>query len=129
MSDSASRKQALNQIWRSAIDAVAGYQAVTNALAEDPPFEPDLALAVGKAAVGMCQGALDHLPPCDALVVTKYAHADDDIRTRARVEVIESAHPVPDSQSIKAGNRFGSKPLSALIAKQYMFATGQRFRL
>jgi hydroxypyruvate reductase len=52
----------------------------------------------------MCQGALDHLPPCDALVVTKYEHADADIRSRDRVEVIESAHPVPDQQSSEAGN-------------------------
>jgi len=60
-------------------------------------------LSVGKAAVGMCQGALDNLPPCDALVVTKYDHADADILTRDRVEVIEAAHPIPDQMSLEAG--------------------------
>lgn len=103
MSDASQRRQALDTIWRAAIDAVAGYPAVANALAEDAPFAPDLVLAVGKAAVGMCQGALDNLPPCDALVVTKYDHADDDIRARDRVEVIEAAHPIPDQQSLYAG--------------------------
>ena len=69
----------------------------------DAEYHPDLVLAVGKAAVGMCQGALDNLPPCDALVVTKYDHADADIVSRERVQVIESAHPIPDQKSLDAG--------------------------
>lgn len=98
-----SRTQALNQIWNAAVSAVSGYQAVANALDVDESFHPDLVLAVGKAAVGMCQGALDNLPPCDALVVTKYDHADVDILARERVVVIESAHPIPDQKSLEAG--------------------------
>lgn len=101
--NASARKQALQEIWQAAVDAVSGYPAVANALAQDSPFAPDLVLAVGKAAVGMCQGALDNLPPCDALAVTKYGHADADIRTRARVQVMESAHPIPDRQSLAAG--------------------------
>ena len=103
MIEELTRKQALEQIWQSAIDAVSGYQAVSRALAEDGDFTPDLVLAVGKAAVGMSQGALDNLPACDALVVTKYDHADADIRQRDRVTVIESAHPIPDQHSLAAG--------------------------
>ena len=91
------------QIWNAAVAAVSGYQAVANALNEDSDFHPDLVLAVGKAAVGMCQGALDNLPPCDALVVTKYDHADADILSRDRVTVIEAAHPIPDQMSLQAG--------------------------
>jgi len=98
-----STRQALIQIWDAAIDAVSGYQAVANAIGADSPFSPDLVLAVGKAAVGMCQGALDNLPSCDALVVTKYDHADADILARDRVEVIEAAHPIPDQMSLEAG--------------------------
>ena len=103
MMASDSTKQALIQIWEAAVDAVSGYQAVANAIATDSPFSPDLVLAVGKAAVGMCQGALDNLPPCDALVVTKYDHADADILARDRVKVIEAAHPIPDQKSLEAG--------------------------
>ncbi len=98
-----SRTQALIQIWNAAVAAVSGYQAVANALSADSDFNPDLVLAVGKAAVGMCQGALDNLPPCDALVVTKYDHADADLLVRKRVKVIESAHPIPDQKSLEAG--------------------------
>jgi glycerate 2-kinase len=103
MNDSLSRNEALIQIWEAAINAVSGYQAVANALRADDEYHPDLVLAVGKAAVGMCQGALDNLPPCDALVVTKYDHADADIVSRERVQLIESAHPIPDQKSLDAG--------------------------
>ena len=103
MIDSQSRSEALIQIWEAAINAVSGYQAVANALRADDEYHPDLVLAVGKAAVGMCQGALDNLPPCDVLVITKYDHADADIVSRERVQVIESAHPIPDQKSLDAG--------------------------
>ena len=103
MKDVDSTAQALVQIWEVAIDAVAGYQAVANALAADSDFNPDLVLAVGKAAVGMCLGALDNLPPCEALVVTKYHHANADILARERVKIIEAAHPIPDQKSLEAG--------------------------
>lgn len=97
------RKQAVIEIWQAAIDAVYGRQAVLNALDEDSAFEPDLVIAVGKAASGMCQGALECFPRCDALVVTKYDHTDPVLRANERVQVIESAHPIPDQHSLDAG--------------------------
>lgn len=103
MSTVDSSKPALLQIWNAAVAAVSGYQAVAHALSTDSRFNPELVLAVGKAAVGMCQGALDNLPPCDALLVTKYDHADADILARDRVKVIEAAHPIPDQNSLEAG--------------------------
>jgi len=99
-----SRKQALNKLWSAAIDAVSGRQAVKNALANDSGFHPDLILAVGKAAAAMCLGALDSFPGCDALVVTKYNHADAELRSQKQVMLIESAHPLPDQKSLEAGN-------------------------
>lgn len=104
MSASNNRKQALKVIWDAAIAAVSGQQAVENAIAADTPYQPDLIIAVGKAAVGMCRGALNCLNgPCEAIVVTKHEHADDDIRSRERITVIESGHPIPDQQSLEAG--------------------------
>ena len=99
-----SRKSTLNILWQSAIDAVSGYQAVANALQADSAFRPDQIIAVGKAASGMCLGALDNLPPCDALVVTKYGHADAQLQERERVTILESAHPIPDQKSLAAGH-------------------------
>lgn len=97
------RKQQVIEIWQAAIDAVYGRQAVLNALEQDSDFEPDLVIAVGKAASGMCEGALERFPRCDALVVTKYDHTDPVLRANERVQVIESAHPIPDQNSLDAG--------------------------
>lgn len=98
------RSQDLQTIWHAAVQAVSGEQAVGDAIETDDEFKPDQIIAVGKAAVGMCRGALNSYPGCPALVVTKYDHADDDISGRANVRVIESAHPIPDQQSLDAGN-------------------------
>ncbi len=103
MTGADARTQALVQIWNAAVAAVSGYEAVANALSADSDFNPELVLAVGKAAVGMCQGALDNLPPCEALIVTKHDHSDEKIRARAGVKVIETGHPIPDIKSLEAG--------------------------
>ncbi len=97
------RKQQLTQIWQAAIAAVSGRQAVSNALAADSSFEPDLVIAVGKAAAGMCAGALDAFPRCPALVVTKHGHADPELLANDRIRVIEAGHPIPDQNSLLAG--------------------------
>ncbi len=97
------RKQAIIEIWQAAIDAVSGRQAVLNALDADLAFDPDLVVAVGKAASGMCLGAVERFPYCDALVVTKYDHTDPGLNANPRVRVIESAHPIPDQHSLDAG--------------------------
>ncbi|MGD2172611.1 MAG: DUF4147 domain-containing protein [Gammaproteobacteria bacterium] len=103
MSSAEARKRALLEIWQAAIDAVAGRPAVINAIDADEPFDPDLIVAVGKAASGMCAGALERYPQCPALVVTKYDHSDAELRALPQVEVIESAHPIPDQNSLDAG--------------------------
>lgn len=90
-------------LWREAVAAVSGEQSVANALSATD-FAPDLIVAVGKAASGMCLGALKNLPkPCPALVVTKYQHTDEALKTWPNVTVIESAHPIPDDNSLRAG--------------------------
>jgi glycerate 2-kinase len=98
------RKQALEHIWAAAIKSVSGQQAVEKAIASDTAYQPDLIIAVGKAAVGMCRGALDSLDnPCEAIVVTKHDHADDDILARDHITLIEAGHPIPDQHSLDAG--------------------------
>jgi len=104
MSGPESRTSTLIKLWQAAIEAVSGYQAVANALQVDSAFRPDQVIAVGKAASGMCRGALDNLPPCDALVVTKYDHAEAELQQRERVTILESAHPIPDQKSLDAGH-------------------------
>jgi glycerate 2-kinase len=98
------RKQQLLTIFDAAVAAVSGQQAVEHAIDNDSAYDPDTIIAVGKAAVGMCRGALNRFPNAkQAFVVTKYDHADEDILSRQKVTVMETAHPVPDQQSLKAG--------------------------
>ncbi len=103
MANNEPRKHAIVEIWQAAVDAVSGRQAVLNALDADNASDPDLVVAVGKAASGMCLGALQRYPRCEALVVTKYNHGDPLLQQNPRVQVIESAHPVPDRNSLAAG--------------------------
>ncbi|MFT6371874.1 MAG: hydroxypyruvate reductase [Gammaproteobacteria bacterium] len=103
------RKQHLLTIFNAAVSAVSGQQAVERAIDNDSAYDPEVIIAVGKAAVGMCRGALNRFPNAkQAFVVTKYDHADDDILSRQNVTVMETAHPVPDSQSLKAGDELRS---------------------
>jgi hydroxypyruvate reductase len=103
------RKQHLLTIFNAAVSAVSGQQAVEHAIDNDSAYDPEVIIAVGKAAVGMCRGALNRFPNAkQAFVVTKYDHADDDILSRQNVTVMETAHPVPDSQSLKAGDELRS---------------------
>ncbi|WP_082866089.1 DUF4147 domain-containing protein [Marinomonas gallaica] len=91
-------------IFEAAIDAVAGYSATYRAVSGFDGFKPDQIIAVGKAASGMCAGALAASnPECPALLVTKYDHTDQTMWAAPNVTVIESAHPVPDQHSLDAG--------------------------
>ena len=98
-------KKQLEQLFDAAVSAVSGRQVVSNAIAKDAPFSPSLIIAVGKAAVGMTLGALDEWPDCAALVITKYGHVSDEFDAFQNVKVIESAHPVPDENSLFAGKQ------------------------
>ena len=93
-------------IFNAAIDAVAGYNATYRAVEGFTDFTPDQIIAVGKAASGMCAGALDAIGnDCPALLVTKYDHTDQAMWDANNVTVIESAHPVPDQHSLDAGKQ------------------------
>ncbi len=94
----------LLRIFHAAVHAVSGDASVERALQGQIDDQVFL-VAVGKAAAAMTEGALrvlgDHL--IDGLVITKYDHLSDEIHTRKRLRCIESAHPVPDQNSLQAG--------------------------
>ena len=119
MTNETERGRVLRQIWQAAIDAVSGRAAVINAIDADSPFAPDLIVAVGKAASGMCLGALERFPDCAALVVTKYGHSEPELGASKNVEIIESAHPIPDQKSLEAGRalleRVGAMPRDSRV--------------
>ncbi|WP_415402279.1 DUF4147 domain-containing protein [Tateyamaria sp. SN3-11] len=87
-------------LWQSGVDAVRGDSAVASALAKMPISRPDRIIAVGKAAAAMAAPAAAAWPDVPCLVVTKYGHGSD---APSHAQVIEAAHPVPDTASLEAG--------------------------
>jgi glycerate 2-kinase len=63
--------------------------------------------AIGKAAPSMALGARDALGERirHTLVITREGHATPELLARGDVELLESAHPVPDQRSLAAGAR------------------------
>lgn len=87
-------------LWQAGVQAVRGDVAVARAIADGKVSRPDRIVAVGKAAVAMARPACDTWPDVPCLIVTKYDHSEG---APPHATVIESAHPVPDAASIRAG--------------------------
>ncbi|MGB0712669.1 MAG: glycerate kinase type-2 family protein [Gammaproteobacteria bacterium] len=110
-------RKILNRALRAALSAVHGRNCVIRALADRPLSADRVAvLAIGKAAAAMAAGASEALNGpvsqggrmAGCLIATKYGHGEE---APDGVEVLESAHPVPDQASLDAGEavaRFAS---------------------
>ncbi|MEM0948765.1 MAG: DUF4147 domain-containing protein [Pseudomonadota bacterium] len=98
-------RELVKRLWWAGIRAVRGEEAVRAALTKAPIEMPDAIVSVGKAAASMAKAAVSAFgPEVPCLVLTKYDHASQ-ASLPDHVEVIESAHPVPDDQSLRAGQR------------------------
>lgn len=93
-------RASLIQLWQTGVRVVRGEEAVAASLTTDQIAPPNQILAVGKAATAMARAALRLYPGTPCLIVTKYGHAD---AAPPGATVIESAHPVPDENSLAAG--------------------------
>ncbi len=103
----------LIKLWKTGVAVVRGDTSVAADLEDNPIAPPDQILAIGKAAGAMASAALARFPGTPCLIVTKYGHAADGINS---AQIIESAHPVPDDNSLRAG--------SALLAAVQNCPTG-----
>jgi len=94
--------QDLREIFQSAIDAVAGEAAVKKALDEKNYPEKFHLVAIGKAADSMVQGvAADRI--ISGLLITKHGHLSELSRHNPALTCLESDHPIPKENSLKAG--------------------------
>lgn len=94
----------LKELWWAGVDAVRGNTAVQNELASNPVSKPDLIIAVGKAAGDMALGARAHYDePIPTIVATKYDHVSQELSALPNCTIYESAHPIPDENSLLAG--------------------------
>lgn len=102
------RRTRLLQLYRLALDAVAGEAAVLRHLQchpLPPADQPCAVIAIGKAAAAMALGAQQALGGRlrTALVITKEGHSEPRLDAR-RVVQLESGHPLPDARSLAAGD-------------------------
>jgi glycerate 2-kinase len=93
------------KIFRSALAAVHGTACVERFLAVRRLQGEVYAVAVGKAAEAMLQGARSALGERlrSALLVTKRGHATAAAMDMPGMTVIEAGHPIPDEDSLYAG--------------------------
>ncbi len=105
MAERAQETDLLTELFLEGVRAVSGKQAVANAKEIVAASAPTHVLSVGKAACAMYLGLDETLRQLPALIVTKHGHSKDGPAPGARVEVIESSHPVPNEDSLAAGKR------------------------
>jgi hydroxypyruvate reductase len=101
----------LEQLWLRGAESVRGRASVTRFLVERETASADShaiysVVAFGKAAADMMLGAMDVLGDSmhSGLVLTKYDHLNDEILQYKQITCHESAHPVPDQNSLIAGD-------------------------
>ncbi len=112
----------VSELWWTGVRAAGGRASVQRAIEADPGIlgrgssaitsvtnktsQAVEIIAVGKAAASMARGALEHLPAdTQGIVVTKRGHLGGLAEDYPQLEVIESGHPIPDVESLLAGQR------------------------
>lgn len=90
----------LADLWWTGVHAVQGKSAVNKALLARHVAQPDLVLAIGKAAASMAAAASETFGPVPTQIVTKYHHTDG---APHHAQLYQAAHPVPDAASLAAG--------------------------
>src|SRR6478672_2375391 len=91
----------LEQMFRAAIDAAQPALCVPAYLPPKPAGRL-IVIGAGKASAAMAKAVDDHWPgELSGLVVTRYGYG----APCRRIEILESAHPVPDAASVAAASR------------------------
>lgn len=119
-------REVLLEVYRAGLAAVRGRELVRDWLRSRPCPDGTCAIAIGKAAAAMARGALDACGGAieRALVITRAGYGEAELLCDSRVELLESAHPIPDGRSLAAGERLirflqtspGDAPLLVLIS-------------
>jgi hydroxypyruvate reductase len=92
-------------IYRAGLEAVDGHACVSRFLGTRPPSGTVSLVAIGKAACAMAAGARATLGARldQALVITKTGHLAPVLQQDPRFVCREAGHPVPDADSLAAG--------------------------
>ena len=108
-SNDVSARRDLLDCFQVALQAVNGRTCVAASLGQHVDLLQNgcALVAIGKAALAMTEGARDVLGTHiqSGLVITKEGYAQPLVPPAAAMEILESAHPVPDERSLLAGQR------------------------
>ncbi|HKJ09630.1 MAG TPA: DUF4147 domain-containing protein [Gammaproteobacteria bacterium] len=110
-------------LYRAALAAADGRQRTVEWLRRHPMEGPVWAVAVGKAAAAMAEGAREALGSRlrRGLLVTKHGHLGPDASAYAPFECYQTGHPVPDAASLAAGRRLLECVAEAPPAVHWLF--------
>ncbi len=102
-SNTSRHTQALD-LWKSGTHQAGGTNATRQSIRENNLLPATHILAIGKAAPAMARGAIAEFgDTATVLVVTKYDHSLPELAQNPRVTTLESAHPIPDQNTLAAG--------------------------
>jgi glycerate 2-kinase len=98
-------RELLVHLYETAVDAVDGRRLVQQWCRGNSSSSFTHCIAIGKAASAMLQGALDSRHSFNsALLITAREYVTRELRGNNKVNIIESAHPVPEQSSLDAGD-------------------------
>lgn len=90
----------LTELFQRAVDVADPMQVIGENL-PDRPAGRLVVIGAGKASARMAEAVEAHYGPCEGLVITRYGYA----RPCKGIEIVEAAHPVPDSAGETATRR------------------------
>jgi glycerate 2-kinase len=98
-------RQLVYELYQAGLAAVQGQHCVADYLSRNPRHQPVCLVAAGKAACAMTRGAMAVLDGLiiKGLVITKTGHGDVQLEQDPRLDCIESGHPLPNNDSLLAG--------------------------
>ena len=99
-------RQLVYELFQAGLAAVNGERCVADYLSRNPLQRPVSLVATGKAACAMARGAMAVLgrQVVNGLVITKTGHGDVQLERDPRLHCIESGHPLPNINSLLAGD-------------------------
>lgn len=98
------KTEILERLFNVGVKAVSGENSVRKYFVNSLQAGPDAILSIGKAACSMYQGIPnDFRTGINTLIITKIGHVPASLKENENLSILESAHPIPDENSLIAG--------------------------
>ncbi len=121
--DASQPRRLLLKFFQQGLAAVNGRRCVQAVLQQQVFPGGVLLVAIGKAATAMTAGAMDAIGSrvTAGLVITRHGHQESSAYADTRILSLEAGHPLPDEQSLSAGNALRLFLANAPADAQFLF--------